>query len=248
MFKKDTFIALLSLAIIGGSVVFFYNHLKNSERLEMARGIAAFGPQSKVPETTEELMAAIEMYGQRIEQHVQDAAQTAVYWKILGARLAEKGMHRHAVGAFENAVYYNGEDPALYYMTGRSALEVAVSIVDFPEADLSERDGFFALAETSFLRAIELDVTYGAPRYSLGQMYALNLDRPEDAIVQLDRYLQISPQDIGAIFILARSYFVTSQFPQALELYERILTLSGDQQIKDGAQANIDMTREMMNG
>jgi tetratricopeptide (TPR) repeat protein len=118
--------------------------------------------------------------------------------------------------------------------------------MEFPGGEAGDREKYFALAESSFLRAIDLDVTYGRPRFSLGVMYAFDLDRPEDAIPQLDRFLQISPRDVTAMFVLARAYVMTENFIPAIELYERILSMSGDPSVREEAQANMDLLRGMM--
>ena len=248
MIKKDTLIALASIAIIVSALVLFYRFQSNADRREMASGIAMMGGGAGVPQTVEELMEAIELYGRRIERHVEDAAQVGVYWKILGSRLAARGLHRHAIGAFEQAIYFTPEDQTLFFMTGQSAAIVAGSVVDFPGADPAERGEFLALAESSFLRAIAMDPVFGRPRLSLGILYVFDLDRPRDAIPQLERYLNISPQDTTAMFVLARAHFVTGGFREAVELYERVIAISRDQEIRAEAEANIATVREFLNG
>ena len=244
--RKDTFIAVFAIALIAGAVVLFYNHQTNRQRTEMAVGIAALSPRGGTPRTIEALVAAIELYEARIERHVRDAAQTGAYWKILGIRLAERGLHRDAVYAFEQAINFNPEDPTLFFLTGESASIVAASTLEFPGGPVSQRASYFALAESAFLRAIEMDVTYGRPRFSLGVMYTFDLDRPEDAIPQLERFLQISPRDVAAMFVLARAYVMTERLAAAVELYERILSMSGDPVVRGEAQANMDLVRGFM--
>ncbi|MCL2609462.1 MAG: tetratricopeptide repeat protein [Treponema sp.] len=246
MIKKDTLIAIASIIIIVSVLVLFYRFQRDADRREMASGIVAAG--GGVPQTVEELMEAIDLYGRRIERHVEDAAQVGVYWKILGSRLASRGLHRHAVGAFEQAIYFTPEDQTLFFMTGQSAAIVAGSIVDFPGADPAERGEFLALAESSFLRAIAMDPVFGRPRLSLGILYVFDLDRPQDAIPQLERYLNISPQDTTAMFVLARAHFVTGGFREAVELYERVLAVSRDQEIRAEAEANIATVMEFLDG
>jgi len=246
MIKKDTLIALFAVGLIVGSIVLFYQHQKNSERKRMATDIAALTPRGATPATIEGLVDAIERYGEQIDRHVRDAAQTGAYWKILGIRLAERGMHRDALFAFEQALNFSPEDPTIFFLTGESASVAAASAMEFPGGEAGDREKYFALAESSFLRAIDLDVTYGRPRFSLGVMYAFDLDRPEDAIPQLDRFLQISPRDVTAMFVLARAYVMTENFIPAIELYERILSMSGDPSVREEAQANMDLLRGMM--
>ena len=244
--KKDTFVALLAVGIIAGSIALFYNFERNRERRNLATHVAGFSPRGATPRTVEGLVDAIARYQARIDRHVRDAAQTGAYWKILGIRLADQGMHRLAVDAFEQAIEFNPDDPTLFFLLGESASRVAASTLEFPGGAPSERLEYFALAESAFLRAIELDATYGRPRFSLGVMYVFDLDRPEDAIVQLGLFLQISPRDVAGMFVLARAYVVTERFLPAIELYERILSMSGDSSVRAEAQANLNMVRELM--
>jgi len=244
--RKDTIIAVFAVGIIAGSVILFYQWAKDRDRREFASGIAELSPRGRVPQTIEALVDAIVLYEERIENHIRDAAQTGAYWKILGIRLADRGMHRDAIYAFEQAIRFNAEDPTLFFLTGESAWIVATSALDFPGLQASERDEYFRLAESAFLRAIDMDVTYGRPRLSLGIMYAVDLDRPQDAIVQLDRFLQTSPRDVSGMFALARSHAMIGQLTQAIELYERILSISGDATVRAEAQSNINHLRDFM--
>jgi len=245
--RKDTVIALLAVGIIVGSFALFYGQARNRERRGLATRIASLSPQGGgIPRTIDDLVTAIAMYEDRIERHVRDAAQTGAYWKILGIRLADRGMHRDAIYAFERAIELNAEDPTLFFLVGESASIVAASALRFPGGADAERERYFALAESAFLRAIDMNVTYARPRFSLGVMYAFDLERPEDAIVQLERYLQIVPRDVAAMFVLARSYFVTGRLLPAIELYERILAISRDASVRAEAEANLDLIRGLM--
>ncbi|MCL2600222.1 MAG: tetratricopeptide repeat protein, partial [Treponema sp.] len=159
-----------------------------------------------------------------------------------------QGMHRDAIYAFERAIHFTSGDPTLFFLTGESAAIVAVSTLDFPGGPVSERDGYFRLAESAFLRAIEMDPTYGRPRYGLGVMYTFNLDRPQDAIPHLERFLQISPRDVMGMFVLARAFIMTEQFANAIELYERILVVSTDPSIRAEAEAHMELIRGFLYG
>jgi len=246
MVKKDTIIALVSVGIVVGSVVAFYQFARNRERRDFAVRIAAVTPRGGTPQTIEDLVTAIAFYEDRIERHLHDAARTAAYWKILGVRLADRGMHRDAVYAFEQAIHLNAYDPTLFFLLGESASVVAASSFDFPGGPVGQRYEYFALAEAAFLRAIDMDVTYGRPRFSLGVMYAFDLDRPEDAIAQLERFLQISPRDVAGMFVLARAYIMTERFAPAIELYERIMSMSRDASVRAEAEANMSFLLDMM--
>jgi len=244
---KEVVTAIMILLVAGALVVFIFNRTHTRTSRELAKQMAALSPRGGPPETIEGLRKAIALYEDQIERNIKEGAQTGVYWKILATRLADRNMHNDALDAFERAIYFNTEDPALFYLTGVSAGSVAKSHVGFsPEAE-RQREHYFRLAESSYLRALELDITYTRPMYGLGILYVFELDRPNDAIVQLERYLQIHPSDIPAMFVLARAHFMTGNLRPAIELYGRIADRTKDRNIKEEALNLRFFVEELLN-
>jgi tetratricopeptide (TPR) repeat protein len=243
---KEIILGLLVVLVLGSLVLWVYNNEKSKGHRDLARRIAALSPRGGLPDTIEGLKAAIALYEEQIELNVKTGAQTGAYWKILAIRLADRGMHREALDALERAMYYNAEDPALYHLTGESASIVAASVVGFSANSSSEREHFLRLAETAYLRAVQLDATYSRPRLGLGILYAFDLDRPEEAIPHMEHYLQISPNDISGMFVLARACYMTDNFERAIELYDRIISQSRNPEVRAEAQSNKEIIRELM--
>ena len=235
-------IVLIVIAAVGASL-----YQKDADRGELAKRIFALGGNNQ-PTTVEDIKANIATYEKRIDQHVQDAAKLASYWKILVVRLQDRGLHGEALEALEHAIYYTPEDPALHYYTGVSAGIMAKSVHAFPGRDNTERERYYALAEESFLRAIELDSRYLRPRYSLGVLYVFELDRPEDAIPHLEKCLEISRNDVDTMFVLARAYYMLKEYQKAVDLYDRIITLTRDEQKKVEAQNNRQIIMGQIHG
>ncbi|MDR2543399.1 MAG: tetratricopeptide repeat protein [Treponema sp.] len=240
---KDFFVAIIILFLVGMLIYYLYNRTASRSSRELTRQMAEISPRGGPPETIEGLRQAIVLYEEQIERHVREAAQTGVYWKILGTRLADRNMHNHALEAFEKAIYYNTNDASLYYMAGISAGYVAKSIVDSSVSAEMERDRLFQYAENSHLRALELDNTYTQPMYALGVLYAFELDNPDDAIDQLERYMQIRPSDIHPLFVLARAYFMKENLLKTIELYDTIIDRTRDQNVRREAQELRDMVQ-----
>jgi tetratricopeptide (TPR) repeat protein len=243
---KEVVTIILVLIIAGALIAFIYNRTSTMNSRELARQMAELSPRGGPPETIEGLRQAIALYEAQIERNVREAAQTGVYWKILATRLADRNLHNLALDALERAIYYNTEDPILYYLTGVSAGSVAKSTIGFTANSVNEREHFFRLAENSYKRALELDITYTRPMYGLAVLYVFELDRPEDAIVQLDRYLQIQPSDNHAMFVLARAHFMMGNFHRASEIYERIADRTRDRSIREEALNLRNIVQEMM--
>jgi len=243
---KEILLGLVVIAAIGWLVTYIYRYETSSRNKELAKRIAEISPRRGPPETVEGLRQAIALYESQIERNVQEGAQTGVYWKILAIRLADKGLDNDALDAFERAIYYNSGDPVIFYLTGVSAAKVAHNKIGFTADDREEKERYYQLSENAYLQALRLDETYTRAMYGLAVLYAFELDRPEDAVFQIDRYLQIQPSDISAMFVLARSYYMMRKYSAAIETYERIVANTKDQKIKEEAFKNIEVVQARM--
>jgi tetratricopeptide (TPR) repeat protein len=235
---KDIFLGILVILAIGSITLFIYRSEKTRSHRHLAKRISELSARGGPPETIDGLRSAIALYEAQIELNVKEGAQTGSYWKILAIRLADKGMHRDALDALERAIYYNAEEPILFYLTGVSAGICAKSVVGFSANSEKEKEHYYSLSEKSFLRALDLDELYTKPMYGLAVLYVFELDRPQQAIPYLERYLKIQQSDIAAMFILARAYYSIGNYSSAVELYDKIITKSKDQNIKTEAQNN----------
>jgi tetratricopeptide (TPR) repeat protein len=240
----NTILGIAVFVVLGCLVVWVYRHEQNKAHQNLAKRIAELSPRGGPPETIDGLKAAIAAYEAQIELNVKEGAQTGVYWKILAIRLADKGMHRDALDAFDRALYYNAEDPTLFFLTGESASIVAAGVLN----SASEKDRFSGIAESAYLRSIQLDAGYSKPRLGLGLLYTFDLNRPAEAVPHLERYLELSSSDVKAMFVLARAYYMTGNYEGAVELYDRIITRSKDPKIKDEARNNRELIRDQMYG
>jgi len=238
-FKEILAIIVLIFAVTS-VILFIYRSGSTKTNRELARRIAELSPHGGPPETIDGLRKAIALYEEQIEKNVREGAQTGVYWKILATRFADRSMHHDALSALERAIYFNAEDPILYNLTGVSAGTVAKSIVGFSVNAQREREHYYKLSETAYLRALELDVLYTRPMYGLAVLYTFELDRPEEAIPYLERYLSILPSDTSAMFVLARAYYMTANNSKAIEVYDRIIMRTKDKQVREEASANRD--------
>jgi tetratricopeptide (TPR) repeat protein len=244
--KRKGLAGLAVLLVIAGIILGVYLVERQKSRYELARRIAELSPRGGTPVTIEGLRKAIAIYEEAVEEHVRDAAQTGAYWKILAVRLADRQMHRDALDALDMSIRFNGEDPTLFYLTGVSAAVVAKNSLGFSQGTSSspgiqaERDHYFAMAERAYLRALELDNGYAKPLYGLGILYTFELDRPGEAIPQLEKYLELINRDVDAMFALARAYYMTLSYEKAVDLYDRIIVSTKDTTKQTEARNNRD--------
>ena len=245
---KNILSGILIVAIFLSLAVFVYRKGKDSDHRRLAKRISELSSRGGPPETIDGLRQAIALYEAQIEQNIKDGAQTGTYWKILGIRFADRNMHRDALAAYEKAIYYNANDPTIYYLTGVSAGHTAKSVVGFSASSDAERDRFFALAENSYKRALDLDPQYYKPMYGLGVLYTFELDRPEDAIPYMENYVRNQSSDISAMFVLARAYYMTERYQQAVDVYDRIISKTKDPKVKADAQNNREIVMGQLYG
>ncbi|GMO14608.1 MAG: tetratricopeptide repeat protein [Spirochaetaceae bacterium] len=227
------------IVIAGISGVVYWS--QDKERRELARRISEFGPRKGVPRTIDDLKRAIAAYEDLQEQHVRDASQTGTYWKILATRFSDKKMFLEAVKALEKAIYYNPADETLHYLLGLNASYAAKSLY---ASGNGEVERYFNMAEEAYLRAIELEPTYTQARYALAVLYVFELNKPESAVPQLLEYMEGRSGDSDAMFILARAFYMSGQFQQAIDWYTRAIPLTKDEQKRREAEQNLKFIRD----
>ena len=244
---KEIVLGVFVILVFGWLITYIYRYESAKSNKDLAKRMSELSPKGGPPVDLEDLRRAIALYEDQIERNVREGAQTGVYWKILATRLADKGMDNDALEALERAIYFNSEDPFLYYLTGVSAAKIAKSKVGFSRNTETEREHYYRLAENSYLRALELDITYSRAMYGLAIMYVFELeDRAQDAVVYLERYLQIQPSDTNAMFVLARAHAMTENYSQAVEIYDRIASRTKDKNVKQEALNNMDYIQDLL--
>jgi len=243
---KEIVLGIVVILVFGWLITFIYRYESSSKNRELAKKMAELSPRGGPPETIEGLKEAIALYESQIERNVREGAQTGVYWKILATRLADKGLDNDALDALERAIHYNSEDPILFYLTGVSAAKIAKSKIGFASDALEGSDHYYRLSENAYLRALELDATYTKAMYGIAVLYSFELERPQEAVNYLERYLQINTSDINAMFVLARSYYMLREYSSAIATYEKIASRTKDRKIKEEAFKNIETVQERM--
>jgi tetratricopeptide (TPR) repeat protein len=244
--KKPTLVIVLIILIAAGLGFGAWRLLRPNSLTDR---IVELGPGGAPPETIEGLRRAIDSYEARLEERVRISAQAGIYWKILAVRYMDRKMFGEALEALESAVSYFPEDATLHYLTGVSAGVLAKSFLDFSgTGSTRERDRLYALAESGYKRAIDLDPRYARPLYGLGVLYVFELTRPTEAIPYLERFLALRSKDTDAMFVLARAYYASDRPEDALALYDRILKSSVDAGKKAEAEKNKKTVLEELYG
>jgi tetratricopeptide (TPR) repeat protein len=200
-------------------------------------GLSSCGPNTKVirrmqmmeegvdsPTTVEELTAAIAKFQNRIEDLVTAETRVGLWYKILGIRYLDNGMYGKALECFKSALGYYPSNQNLYYYVGVCAGYMAKASLDFDvDGKTPDKQQYYDLSESSYLRAIELDKNYVRALYGVSVLYVFELNEPEKAIPFLERIMEIETKDLDAMTILARAYYQTGAIEESVALYDKLI-------------------------
>ncbi|AGT44590.1 tetratricopeptide repeat protein [Treponema pedis] len=230
-------VAAFSLAFFSGCN--YNNRIKRLQELE--EGVSR-------PTTEEELKEAIKKYERRVEDIIIAEGRIGIWYKILGSRYMDQKMYKKALTCFQSALEYYPENQNLFYQTGLAASLVAKNALDF---DLSgtdiEKKRYYALAVSSYTRAIEIDPKYSKAVYALSVLYLFELNKPYEAIPLLESVVEREQKPIQHLLLLGRAYYVTGSNEKAVEMYEKVISLTSSAEKKAEAENNIKLIKERMN-
>lgn len=201
------------------------------------------------PTTVEELEEAIKKYQHRIEDVLNADIRIGMWYKILATRYLDNKMYGKALDTFRTAIEYYPTNQNLYYYVGVCAGYMAKSALDFDAAgSRSERERYLALAESAYLRAIELEPRYIRALYGLSVLYIFELDMPAKAIPHLKIVTENESRDTDSRFMLARAYYSSGMLEEAVAMYDDILKIARDDKTKASATENKARVLEEFHG
>ncbi len=199
------------------------------------------------PTTIPELQEAIRRYQNRIEDIVQADVRTGLWYKILATRYLDNKMYKEALENFRMAIEYFPDNQNLYYYVGVCAGYMAKSSLDYnATGDALTRQRYFALSESAYKRAIELEPRYSRALYGLAILYVFELERSAEAIPLLELVLEIEKRHVDAMFVLARAWFMLNEDEKAIELYDRIQSVSTDARRRAEAADNKQLVLDQL--
>ena len=191
------------------------------------------------PTTIEELKTAIEKYDARIADLQLSQSQVGIWYKILGTRYLDNKMYGEALKAFQSALQYYPDNQNLYYYVGICAGYMSHTALDYnATGNMEQKYNYLKLAETAYLRAIEIEPRYSRALYALSVLYVYELDEPAKAIPYLEKVLDIEKKHTDAMFVLSRAYYSTYEFDKAVEMYDKIISVTTSDKKKADAEAN----------
>ncbi|MBR0033039.1 MAG: tetratricopeptide repeat protein [Treponema sp.] len=191
------------------------------------------------PTTEAELKDAIKKYQDRIADIQLSDTQVGIWYKMLAVRYLDAKMYGEAMKNFQIALQYYPANQNLYYYVGICAGYMSHAALDYSATGSNpERSNYLKLAESAYLRAIEIEPRYARALYAIGVLYVMELDECEKAVPYLETLLTIEKRNFDGMFVLARAYYVIGEYDKAAALYDNIAANTKDQARKAEAQAN----------
>lgn len=192
------------------------------------------------PTTEVELKDAIKKYQDRVTDIQLANSQIGIWYKMLATRYLDAKMYGEALKTFQTAIQYYPANQNLFYYVGVCAGYMAKASLDFSAngGTSAEKFNYLKLAESAYLRAIELEPRYVRSLYGLGVLYVFELDQCEKAIPYLETALSVETKNTDIMFVLARAYYVEGQYDSAVSLYDKIISVTKSEQKKKSAEAN----------
>ena len=192
------------------------------------------------PTTEAQLKDAIKKYQDRVADVQLAQAQIGIWYKMLGSRQLDNKMYGEALKSFQKAIEFYPENQNLYYWVGVCAGYMAKASLDFEAsgATTQQRYNYLKLAESSYLRAIEIEPRYARALYGVAIIDIYEIGDVEKGIPYLERFLEIETRNTDAMFRLAEAYYTVYEFDKAVELYDNIISLTKDEKRKALAETN----------
>ena len=226
--------AVFSLAFF--SACNYNNRIKRLQELE--EGVSS-------PATEAELKEAIKKYERRVDDIIIAEGRIGVWYKMLGSRYMDKKMYKKALECFKAALEYYPENQNIFYQVGLAASLIAKNTLDFELTGTDiEQKRYYALAVSSYKRAIEIEPKYSKAISALSVLYLFELDKPQEAIPLLESVVEREQKPLQHLFLLARAYYMIGENEKAVSAYEKIISLTGSAEQKKEAENNIKLIRE----
>ena len=188
------------------------------------------------PNSIEELEDAIQKYSQRADDVVSSNAQVGIWYKMLASRYLDKQMYGEALKNYQKAIEFYPTNQNLYYWVGVCAGYMAQSSLDYSGVGVNhQKMNYYRLAESAYLQAIKIDSRFTRPMYGVSVLYVYELDESEKAIPHLEKLLTIDTKDTKAMMLLARAYYMNYDFEKALDIYDKIISVTKSESIKADA-------------
>ena len=203
---------------------------------ELEGGSAAEGQE---PEEIREIRKDLNHWEDELNDAITAGRNTGRYYRTLGLKFLDYKMYGPARDSFSRALEFSPENGRLYYYRG-----VALSRMALTRQDPLLMQQEMTMVEQDYLRAIQVEPRFMSPYFSLAILYIYELNRPFEAQPYLEEYLSVERSDAKAHMLYGQLLEDAGALEEALDHYEKVLSLSGTEELKDKAREYIQRIKE----
>ena len=212
--KKTVIILLLIMVILGCTSKKTKNLGSQTYETEENKGA---NKDERIKEITEE----IKKIEKDLEETLENYQKLGNFQRSLGIKMMHYKMFFKAYEHFNNAIDFYPNSEMLHYYRGVAASQYALS----QDEDVVRRD-YLNRALYSHEHSIKINPRFTKGLYALSILYVYEFDRSNDAKPLLDRLLDISTREFDAMILRALLHEKDGELNAALDLYDRVLSLS----------------------
>ncbi len=182
--------------------------------------------------------AAEPAFGSGLEQ--------GVYHEALALQFLDRAHYLAAWEALQKAIAISPHNDLLYYNAGLSASYVAKAFRTEKEEGQAQK--WYALAESSYRRSIEIAPEGEDARYGLAMLLIFELNRPREAEPLLAVLKEKGRLQVEARFLSARLAYLDGRYMEAIGEYESIENMATAKEKKEQAARNRQAILDKMAG
>ena len=228
VFFKYLLLAICFLSIISCSTQVFSN------RFNLNRAYNLY-EKGKNEDDDQALLEITSIYNDIINQKIYAQDRLASVYRVLGERSLAKQQYAYSAKYFTEALKILPNSPYLRYGLGISYANLADS-ADTPE----KKTEFISRAETNINFAIGKDPNNANYYAALASLKGIQQDKYEEAFENISKAVEMSPDNIDYLFILARIQYSRENYNEAVAAYRKISNLATETSIKQTALNNIN--------
>lgn len=172
-------------------------------------------------ERIKELTSDIHKLEKELNETLEKYQKVGNFQRALGVKMMHYKMYYKAYEHFNNALEFYPNSEMLHYYRGVAAGQYALS-----QDVESIRKDFLERAKYSHEYSIELNPGFIKGLYALSILYIYEFDRAEGAKPLLDRLISISTREFDSMLLRALLYEKDDELNAALDLYDRVLSMS----------------------
>lgn len=172
-------------------------------------------------ERIKELTSDINKIEKDLEDVLEKYQKVGNFQRALGIKMMHYKMYYKAYEHFNNAIDFYPNSEMIHYYRGVAAGQYALS----QDVESIRRD-YLERAKYSYEYSIKLNPSFIKGLYALSILYIYEFDRPNDAKPLLDRLISISTREFDAMLLRALLFEQDNELNAALDLYDRVLSMS----------------------